>query len=336
MFVLDEADHVLDVGFRKTVEEILQYLPSIRQTLLFSATIPKEIQSVSKIALKEGHKFIDTFDLSSDAVHVQVKQKCIVAPVEEHLPVLYEVFKEHISIESNYKVLVFCVTARITAFMHQLFKDLGFNCSEIHSKKSQTSRFHTSKDFRDSEGATIMFTSDVSSRGLDYPNVTLVVQVGLPERGATYINRIGRTGRSGKDGESLLLLTAWEDFFLEKVQNQSIKLVSPPEIDSLTVTKISQTLLNMDSLIRWHAYRTWLGYYASLTNLPLSKETIVSHANEFSSAIGFDKPPVLSRNLISKMSLRGIRGLRKNRTKDKRKRPGFSKTKKGSKESKVE
>ncbi|KAI5080656.1 hypothetical protein GOP47_0003839 [Adiantum capillus-veneris] len=332
MFVLDEADHVLDVGFRKTVEGILRYLPTIRQTLLFSATIPKEIQSISKIALKDGHKFIDMVELSGSTIHEQVKQKCIVAPVEKHLPVLHEVFKEHITLNSNYKVLVFCITARITAFMHQLFKDLGFNCCEIHSKKGQMSRFHTSKDFRDSEGAMIMFTSDVSSRGLDYPNVTLVVQVGLPERGGTYINRIGRTGRSGKDGESLLLITAWEEFFLEKVQNQSIELSSAPEIDSLTEAKILQTLSNMDSMIRWHAYRTWLGYYASLTNLPLSKETIVSHANEFSLAIGFDETPRMSRNLIRKMGLYGVRGLKKTR----RNRPEYVRKTNGVSESKLD
>lgn len=315
LLVLDEADHVLDMGFRKNVEDIILCLPSFRQTLLFSATIPKEIRSISKIALKDGHRFIDMVDLSSTETHGQVKQRCIVAPVENHLAVLYSALKEHMELKPNYKVLVFCITARITAFMHQLFKDLGFNCSEIHSKKSQMYRFHTYKDFRDAEGSTIMFTSDVSSRGLDYPNVTLVLQVGLPERGGTYINRIGRTGRCGKDGESLLLLTPWEEFFLEKLRNQSIELVPPPKIDSLTEAKIVSTLSSIDSIIRWHAYRTWLGYYLSLTNLALSKEKIVSHANEFSASIGFDEPPVLPKSIISKMALRGVRGLTKKKRK---------------------
>ena len=75
------------------------------------------------------------------------------------------------------QVLVFCVTARITSFMYTLYKELGLNCMEIHSKKSQMHRFHTYKDFRDSDGSVVMFTSNVSSRGLDYPNITLVIQV---------------------------------------------------------------------------------------------------------------------------------------------------------------
>ncbi|KAH7442681.1 hypothetical protein KP509_03G099000 [Ceratopteris richardii] len=313
LLILDEADHILDVRFRKTVEDILQFLPLVRQTLLFSTTIPSEIRSISKIALKDGHKCVDMIDIDNSTAHEQVNQKCVVAQMEKHLPVMYAILKEHIHLMPNYKVLVFCVTARVTAFMYQLFKDLGFNCVEIHSKKSQTSRFHTYRDFRDSEGATIMFTSDVSSRGLDYPNVTLVVQIGLPERGGTYINRIGRTGRSGKDGESLLLLAPWEEYFLQKLQNQSIELVPAPDFEFLTEAKISSTLASLDPMLRWHAYRTWLGYYLSLTNLPLSKEKIVEHANSFSSTIGFEKPPLLSRNLIKKMGLRGVKGLTRKR-----------------------
>ena len=66
-------------------------------------------------------------------------------------------------------------------------------------------------------------------------------------------------------------------------------------------------------MMRWHAYRTWLGYYTSLTNLPLSKEKIVNHANEFSASIGFDEPPALPKSIILKMALRGVRGLTKTR-----------------------
>ena len=82
-------------------------------------------------------------------------------------------------LSTSMQVLVFCITARITAFMYTLYKELGLNCLEIHSKKSQMHRFHTYKDFRDSDGSLVMFTSNVSSRGLNYPNVTLVVQVNI-------------------------------------------------------------------------------------------------------------------------------------------------------------
>lgn len=83
------------------------------------------------------------------------------------------------------QIIVFCVTARITTFMFTLYKELGLNSLEIHSKKSQMHRFHTYKDFRDSDGSLVMFTSNVSSRGLDYPNITLVIQVKF-SAGSTY------------------------------------------------------------------------------------------------------------------------------------------------------
>ena len=77
------------------------------------------------------------------------------------------------------QIIVFCTTARVTAFMAKLFSNLGFNSKEIHSRKDQRNRTRVSDEFRQSKGGIILFTSDVSARGVDYPNVTLVVQVKL-------------------------------------------------------------------------------------------------------------------------------------------------------------
>lgn len=311
LLVIDEADHVLDMGFQKNIEAIIQHIPAFRQTLLFSATMPKELHEITKLALREDYAFIDADVICRLDSNVKVKQKYMVVPIRKHLAVLYTVLQEHMKQERNYKVLVFCVTSRITAFMFQLYRGLGFNCSEMHSKKSQTYRIHTYNEFRKSEGSTILFTSDVSARGVDYPDVTFVIQIGVPDHGGKYIHRLGRTGRCGKSGEALLILAPWEEFFWEKIQNQPVKRFSLPEFDSSVEAKITACLSNVDSVVRMQAYRTWLGYYKSLKVFGLNDKSLVSCANEFSSSIGFDIPPALPKSVIKKMALQGVPGLTK-------------------------
>eukprot|EP00249_Psilotum_nudum_P022336 c28476_g1_i2 orf=636-2729(-) len=310
MFILDEADHMLDMGFRKSLDRILSALRSKHQTLMFSATIPQEVHSISKIALKEDHLYIDVVGEDRQDTHAEVEQHCIVAKTEMHFSVVYSVLQKHIKVEPKYKVLVFCTTARVTAFMAQLYQDLGFNTREIHSRKSQQYRTRISDEFRKAEGAIILFTSDVSARGVDYPNVTLVIQIGSPSDRNQYIHRLGRTGRAGKPGEGLLLLAPWEDSFLEKVQDLSVRRLRTPPLDANVESKIRLTASRIESRIRTQAYQAWIGYYKSQKDVGLDRESLVHHANEFSFSMGFEQPPLLSSALISKLNLKGVAGIR--------------------------
>eukprot|EP01018_Ginkgo_biloba_P033916 Gb_08014 [translate_table: standard] len=177
VLILDEADHLLDMGFRKDLEKIIDAVPRQRQSLLFSATIPQEVHQISQIALRRDHTFINTVGVGCQETHTKVLQTYLVTSHENHFHVLCGVLRKHILHEPDYKVLVFCTTGAVTRIVYEVLLGLNFNVREIHSRKSQVYRTRMSDEFRNSKGL-ILVTSDVSARGVDYPDVTLVVQLG--------------------------------------------------------------------------------------------------------------------------------------------------------------
>nr|XP_034887988.1 probable DEAD-box ATP-dependent RNA helicase 48 isoform X4 [Populus alba] len=208
VLVLDEADHLLDLGFRKDLEKILDCLPRERQSLLFSATIPKEI-----------------------------KQSFLVSPHKLHFQVVHHLLKEHILQAPDYKV-------------------------------------------------------------------------GIPYDREHYIHRLGRTGREGKDGEGILLLAPWEEYFLNELKDLPLEKFPLPQIDSETNFMMEESMSKIDSSVKEGAYHAWLGYYNSIREIGRDKTTLVELANQFSESIGLHKPPSLFRKTALKMGLKDIPGIR--------------------------
>ncbi|KAH8934145.1 hypothetical protein BDL97_18G067700 [Sphagnum fallax] len=310
VLVLDEADQLLDMGFRKSLDGIIKVLPQQRQTLLFSATVPAQVHSMSQIALKKDHVFIDTVGEEDEETHAKVKQEYLIVPLEKQLSTIYALLTEHASQEPKFKVLVFCTTARVTALMAELYKKLGLNTLEIHSRKSQVFRTRVSDEFRKSRGGVIMFTSDVSARGVDYPDVTLVVQVGTPSGREQYIHRLGRTGRAGKEGQGVLLLMPWEEVFLRSLKDISITPALPINVNVALADKLNKVLRVVSDDTKEKAYQAWLGYYNSCTILKWDKATLVKRANLFSNSLGLDEPPILMKRTVAMMGLKNVPGLR--------------------------
>lgn len=309
VLVLDEADHLLDMGFRKDIDKIIAAVPKERQTLLFSATVPEEVHKVSQIALKRDHEFINTVEEGSEETHSKVLQSSIIASHEEHFHIVYAVLKKHVSQDPEYKVLVFCTTAMVTRLMAELLAELKFKVREIHSRKSQGHRTRISDEFRKSKGL-ILVTSDVSARGVDYPDVTLVVQMGIPSDRQQYIHRLGRTGRKGKEGQGILLLAPWEEYFLKSVKDLPITMAPAPHLDSETNLKVQRALSHIELKDKESAYQAWLGYYNSRKQIGGNKSRLVELANEFSRSMGLDKPPAIAKSTLSKMGLKNVPGLR--------------------------
>ncbi|KAL9251620.1 DEAD-box ATP-dependent RNA helicase 31-like protein [Drosera capensis] len=306
VLVLDEADHLLDMGFRKDIERIIAAVPKERQTLLFSATIPEDVRQICHIALKRDHEFINAVQDGSEDTHSQVRQMHLVAPLENQFPLLYAMLKEHIADDSNYKVLVFCTTAMVTKLVAELLGELHLNVREIHSRKSQSYRTKVSDEFRKSKGL-ILVSSDVSARGVDYPDVTFVIQVGLPSDREQYIHRLGRTGRKGKEGQGILILAPWEEFFLSSIKDLPITKAPVPSIDPDVERAISQ----VDMKSKEAAYQAWLGYYNSNKTVGREKYKLVELANEFSRrCLGLDDPPAIPKMTLGKMGLKNVPGLR--------------------------
>ncbi|CAN4111464.1 unnamed protein product [Withania somnifera] len=309
VLVLDEADHLLDMGFRKEIEKIISAIPKQRQTLLFSATVPPEVRQICHIALKRDHEFINTVEEGSEETHAQVQQMHLVSPLESHFSHLYALLKEHIADDLNYKVLVFCTTAMVTKLVAELLGELNLNVREIHSRKPQSYRTRVSDEFRKSTGL-ILVSSDVSARGVDYPDVTLVVQIGVPADRQQYIHRLGRTGRKGKEGQGILLLAPWEEFFLSTIKDLPISKAPVPLIDPETKKKVERAFSHIDMKTKESAYQAWLGYYNSNRSIGKDKCRLVELANDFSRTMGLDDPPAISKLVLGKMGLKNIPGLR--------------------------
>ncbi|CAD7933177.1 unnamed protein product [Amoebophrya sp. A25] len=248
--ILDEADQLLELGFRDAICKIVEYLPQKqkRQSLLFSATLSKQVENVLKLVLKNDDpskfEFVDTS--KNDAPPAAITQSLVVCPRFDILETFYAMLLEIILFSNSKscsqenqkepkKVICFFCTARQTQFFAELGnalfaslrkqaaskgnkgkgkdavlkKKLSTEIFEIHSRKSQATRTKTSDKFREAEEG-ILFSSDVSARGLDYPGVTHVIQVGTPASKEQYTHRLGRTARAGESGEGILLLCDFE------------------------------------------------------------------------------------------------------------------------------
>lgn len=309
MLILDEADHLLDLGFRKSVEKLVDCLPRQRQSLLFSATIPKEVRRISQLVLKRDHTYIDTVGINCVETPVKVKQSYLVAPHESHFQILHHILKEHILQAPDYKVIVFCTTGMVTSLLYQLLREMKMNVREIHSRKPQLYRTRMSDEFRESK-QLILVSSDVSSRGMNYPDVSLVIQVGIPTDREQYIHRVGRTGREGKEGECILLIAPWEEYFLDEIKDLPLTRFPLPDIDPETKLQVENSMAKIDNDVKESAYHTWLGYYNSIREIGRDKTTLAELANQFSESIGLQRPPALFRKTALKMGLKDIPGFR--------------------------
>jgi ATP-dependent RNA helicase MSS116 len=212
--ILDEADQLLEMGFRPAIEKILKFLPRDRQTLLFSATMPGSVHQVAGLALRPKYAFVDTVPAEDAATNVQVHQSWVEVPFDQTLLAVRTILRAATAVPGH-KVIVFCTTARFTQYMAALMEAAGLPTLEIHSRKSQAAREKASAAFRAAPQA-VLLTSDVSARGVDYPDVTLVLQLGQPSSREQYIHRLGRTARAGKAGQGVLLLAPFETQFVAR------------------------------------------------------------------------------------------------------------------------
>ncbi|EQC29108.1 hypothetical protein SDRG_13139 [Saprolegnia diclina VS20] len=310
VLVLDEADRLLDMGFRDEIERILSYLPTARQTLLFSATLPSSLEDMKRLALKKNYEYVDTVG-EEDQTNAQVNQSVIVCKLEEHIVALEALLLEHIAASPDgYKIMAFFPTARAAGYMAAVFEKAGYPIIEMHSRKSQSHRTKVAETFRQRDNL-IMFSSDVSARGVDYPGVSFIVQVGLTDR-EQYIHRLGRTGRAGRDGEGVLLLSEFEKRFLKDVSDMPMTTRPVPSTSASRVAPVVQRCAADKALQQAaeQAYQAWLGYYNSnLKRLGLTKERLVSMAAEYSVVVGLAEVPALQKKTIGKMGLQNM-GLR--------------------------
>lgn len=236
MVVLDEADEMLDMGFREDIEEILRFVPKKRQTLLFSATLSKEILRLTKKYqknpqfLKVPHHHLSAPKIDQSYFEVNEKMKA-------------ELLSRLMDIHDIKLALVFCNTKRRVDRLVKDLKTRGYFVDGIHGDMRQAQRDRVMNKYRNGK-IDILVATDVAARGIDVPDVEAVFNHDVPNDTEYYVHRIGRTGRAGKQGRSFTFVSGKEIYKLRDIQRYTKTKIKQERIPSVgDIEKIKIDLL---------------------------------------------------------------------------------------------
>ncbi|MBB2164903.1 DEAD/DEAH box helicase [Gluconacetobacter sp. 1b LMG 1731] len=196
--VLDEADEMLDLGFREELEQLLDAMPATRRTLLFSATIAKEIASLARRYQRDALR-IDT--LSGARQHADISYRAVLTDPREIIPAVVNILRYTDSPTS----MVFCATRELVRHMQGALLERGFASVALSGELGQNERTRAIDSLRTGQ-ASVCVATDVAARGIDIPALALVVHASLPTDSATLLHRSGRTGRAGRKGVCALVV----------------------------------------------------------------------------------------------------------------------------------
>jgi ATP-dependent RNA helicase DeaD len=237
MVVLDEVDVMLNMGFRDDIELILQGTPKERQTVFFSATIPRPIQQL-----------IEKY--SRNPQSVRIEQKALTVPTVEQ--VFYEVDRRYkvdlltrlIDIHDLKLGIIFCNTRRMVDDLVEHLNAQGYSADRLHGEMTQAMRDRVMNKFRKS-GLEFLVATDVAARGIDVDNIEVVFNYDLPYDGEDYVHRIGRTGRQGRSGRAISFASGREVFQIRNIEryaNTRIHRAKPPTVNEVEEARTNSVL----------------------------------------------------------------------------------------------
>jgi len=238
--ILDEADRMLDMGFEKTLEAIIDLVPSQRQTLLFSATYPKQIEQMAR-------------DITRNPVEAKVAPTQDTVRIDQ---VFYQVDNEKHRLEAlqllllqedAHQAVVFCNTRQDTQSVAGGLKSAGFSAAALHGDMEQKDRDQTLIRFSNNS-LKVLVATDVAARGLDIESLDLVLNYHLPRELEVYTHRIGRTGRAGAKGKAFSLFQASEKFRVEKLEGYLQEQVDQKELPIDALLEQSPSRPDMSTL----------------------------------------------------------------------------------------
>nr|POE99403.1 atp-dependent rna helicase, mitochondrial [Quercus suber] len=343
--VFDEADRLLDQGFWPEIQEIMRLLPTAaevqRQTLMFSATVPREVVDLVRTTLQPGFQFVKCVRDDEEPTHARIPQRVIsVKGFENKIPTLIELcqkgrdaskeaggrpFKAIVYFNSTAEVALAASTLHLLqtpgAEGQRFSKIWGdtriFN---IHARLNQGQRTRAADMFRTAESA-ILLSSDVTARGMDFPNVTHVIQMAIPPNREQYIHRLGRTGRAGKEGTGYLILNADESREArnrlrglplqadESSETAKIDLTvegNVPKQAGEILAMVQKALQSVPLEEKSAVYRALLGVYGWYHD----KRSLVGSMNNLAQfGWGMSEPPFIAPVLAQRLGLSRIPGM---------------------------
>uniref|UniRef100_A0A1I8JUY0 ATP-dependent RNA helicase n=1 Tax=Anopheles melas TaxID=34690 RepID=A0A1I8JUY0_9DIPT len=307
ILVLDEADRCLDMGFSATMDSIIENLPEVRQTVLFSATQTNSIRDLARVKLVNPVQ-IAPHEHEQIATPAKLQQSYVVVDLANKLTMLWSFLQTH----PKLKVIVFFATCKQVKYFYQVFKKLRPTSLllPLYGGMNQEKRNKIYGDFCKKKTNVCLLATDVASRGLDFPKVNWVVQIDCPEDVAQYIHRAGRTARLNTSGENLLVLLPHEvDPMLDSLEKNKIpiKQIKIDERQLFSPLLKIQSLLAQSPELKESAKRAFVAYIKSIA-LMKNKEVFQLHnlnLDEFANSLGLSNTPrvrFVSRALERKRS----------------------------------
>lgn len=317
--VLDEADRLLEIGFKEDLEKISNMLnelnskdPKHIRTLLFSATLDEKVQKLSnRIMNKENCLFIDTVDKNEPEAHEKIAQSMVVSKhFSDNIYASFSHIKAQIVENPEYKGILFTPTVKFTKFISRILKRELYDSLpvfEFHGQIDQKRRTNIVRQFKEKKSGLLICT-DVGARGMDFPNVQEVLQIGLPSELLNYVHRIGRTARSGKEGASTLFISEPEMPFLRRLEEETRIVITnkteftPERKDIEEFSKkiefpedLSESLISLISFYRSCVKSYGLQEKKVLPDLAATYGTLLNEPGR--------KIPVGSRHFLEKLGL---------------------------------
>lgn len=256
--VLDEADEMLDMGFVDDMEEIMKNIPADRQTMLFSATMPLPILSLTKKYMR-APKMVT---VSKEEITVPLIEQCYFETRDK-----VEGLSRLLDAEIDGRLIIFCRTKKGVDTLSSALQSRGYSAEGLHGDLSQNQRDRVMKKFR--EGSLdILIATDVAARGLDIENVNYVINYDIPQDPESYVHRIGRTGRAGNTGVAMTFITPREFRqlkLIERIAKTKIKRRELPSVGDVLERQREQIVGRMETLLDMGNYHDYMPIVATLS-----------------------------------------------------------------------